>query len=142
VGLDWQEVTAQAEMPVGQGIPEEGRGQWELKTCWIDENAPSRSLVWDVDLEEGESLHLSIADLQQYSYVYVNGKLVKFHVATGSAYSDLSYNEFSLSDAVQPGSNRVELGMLGWETDEHPTYEAVSVPLRPESVGQLGFHAF
>jgi hypothetical protein len=120
IGLDWQVVTPHSvTMPSGQ-ISAELKNQWELKTCWIDYDAQCRSVIWDVDLSADESLHLSILDLPQYSYVYVNDELACYHVATGSALSDFGYEEYPLGKFVRPAANRIELRILGWESDTPP----------------------
>ncbi|MHB1000607.1 MAG: beta-galactosidase [Armatimonadota bacterium] len=119
-GLDWETVpNPQTTIPAG-GVPDEAKGQWELKTCWVDLESGCRSVVWDVDLDAGESMHLSISELQEYSYVLVNGELAHYHVALGSAISDFGFNEFDLREFVKPGANRVELRMLGRADESVP----------------------
>lgn len=143
IGLDWQEVDASDKTVASGGIPEEAKDRWELSTCWIDRNVQCRSVVWDADLEAGESLHLSILGLQEYSYVFVNDRPAYTHVATGSALSDLGYNEFPLDEFLRSGSNRVELRILGWAS-EAPPADVVLYRHRTDGVldGSWGFMPF
>lgn len=119
-GLDWQIVPNPEKAVEADGIPPEAKNQWELKTCWTNLESGFRSVVWDVDLADNESLHLSISELQEYAFVLINGKMAFYHVALMSAISDFGYEELPLQDHLEPGINHIELRMLGREDDTVP----------------------
>jgi len=118
VGLDWREAPIPATTEASGGVPEEARGQWELAAVWWDAVPDqSRSVIWEVDLRTGESLHLSIFDLAYYAYVLVNGRVAHYHVARDATFTDLCRNEFPLEEFVRPGRNMIELRVLGCPAD-------------------------